>query len=138
MIDATSIALSSAAGAGLFTLIYKIAEKIFDNYLAHGSLVTSDKRQIADEIIKICSEGDRKAFQKNAKDGQNILYIARQVGVFNENAEKDLKEYQLLWELAAATIQRRKSENLQFYRELAQRAREKRDVLLKLAKSWKK
>ncbi len=133
-----AIAIASAAGSGFFTLIYKIIEKLLEAILAHRSLITTDKRQIADEIIKICTEGDRKAFQKKANDGQHIIYIANQLSVFNQDAEKNLREYQLLWELAAGTIQRKAPGDIEFYRELETKARIKSDNLLNLARKWKK
>lgn len=133
-----TIAIASAAGTGFFTLIYKIIEKVLDNLITHRKLISTDKRELADELIKICTEGDRKGFQKRANDGQHILYIANQLGIFDENTEKDLREYQLLWELAAGAIQRNAQGDLEFYRELETKARAKSDSLLKLARRWKK
>lgn len=134
----TNIIIGSAAGSAFITIIFKIIEKLWDRHLDHGRLIDTDKRQIADALIKICAEGDRKHFQKNAKDGQNIVYTANQIAIFDEQAGKDLREYQILWELAVTFIQRKAPGDLEAYRELEAKAIVKRDLLLELAGRWKK
>lgn len=134
----TNIIIGSAAGSGIITIIFKIIEKLWDRHIDHEKLIYTDKRQLADALIKICAEGDRKHFQKNAKDGQNIVYVANQIAIFDEISGKDLLEYQILWDLAVTFFQRRAPGDIEAYQGLTAEAIIKRDGLLKLARKWKK
>jgi polyhydroxyalkanoate synthesis regulator phasin len=133
-----TVAVASAAGTGFVALIYKIGEKIVDAVIAHKKLTLTDKRQLADEVIKICTEGDSHAYQEAQGSDRHILYIANQLGVFDKQAENDLRLYQSLWALAYGIIQRNTPGDTEFYRELEEKARAVSDRLLLLAKKWKR
>ncbi len=117
VIELWQVFVASAVGSGFFQLIYKIAEKIFDEWLADKKQKKSSQRELADQVIKICSEASSSKFSHPPRDTEQIKYVAYKLESIDGKLSDDLLWYLYKWQDFSQN-KHQPSEKILLYREI--------------------
>lgn len=98
VIELWQVFLASVAGSGLFQLLYKIIEKVVDEWLADKKQKKSNKRELADQVIKICSEASSSKYSTPPRDREHIKYVAYKLESIDQKLSDDLLWYLREWQ----------------------------------------
>lgn len=133
------------SGLGLGGLILKILENVLgksiEAWWSKQKTVHEDKRYLADEIIKICTEGSINAWKKRPRSQEHIHYIANHVEGFNKKLADKIRSYLGIWMLHflrqenlkivnAKGMESQYHDEIQFLHKLQQDAKELEDEIL--------
>lgn len=89
---------ASAIGGILGYLGAKVMDKLIDNFFHAQRIKLEDKRTLASEVLKICSEGEQSKWSKNPKDPDHIRYVAAQIDIIDQIMGNTLRGYLNSWE----------------------------------------
>ncbi len=98
-----SITIFIAGGAlGVFlTLFTKFGNNFIDEYFHKREARLKKRRELAEQIIAICTEGSTVAYNAMPGDQRHIHSIASQSEVFDKSVADDIRKYLGLWVLCA-------------------------------------
>lgn len=142
-----SVITGSVIGTGFVTLLYKILEKSFDEWLQRIRQKKLTKKELADETIKICVEGATSGYCVMPRSQEHIQYIAAQLDVHSDSLGKNLRSYLGLWGLCALRQQPTAGDfivvapsrdDIKFCQDLQKQAKIIEDEILEEVKKWKK
>lgn len=137
--------MGSAIGSGGVTLLFKILEKLFDEWLANKRLTIGDKRKLADEVVRLCAEARTTGFNVKPRVYEHVLFIAQQVGVFDREMGEAMEVFARTW-YACGVLQDIRGKNekpddidkrIASCRKLRETAEEKCELLLSNVSAWK-
>lgn len=99
-----------------------------------------NKRNLALEIIKICTEGSTTGWNIKPRDIEHIFYIARLLKIENEGASKLFDRCISRWSLNAIRQDHTEAtkENIEFSIKLQNEAQESCEKLVELVGKWTK
>lgn len=90
-------------GLGIGGFVLKVVEmmlgKGIEEWLGKRKISQQERRDLADQIIKICTEGSIGAWRKRPRDEEHVNYIANQVEGINKNLADMLRRYLGIWVL---------------------------------------
>ncbi len=89
--------IAAASGAGVFTFLFKIGEKLVDEYLFDKRGGKLSKSDLTDEILKICSEARTSNFKVAARDSEHIEFIIHKANLYNKEIGKLLDGLASIW-----------------------------------------
>ena len=126
-----SAILSGAAGYFLRPYI--------DNRISRGNVKWNEKRQVAEDLILILSEGDSHAYQRNPENMTKISEVAMKLSHYDEKMSESLNKYVIYWSVAAGyyLMEPKIFEVLNSYREFEKKAHLESRKLNKYAKALK-
>lgn len=142
-----SVITGSVVGTGFVTLLYKVLEKSFDEWLQAIRQKKLSKKELADETIKICVEGATSGYCNMPRNQEHIQYIAAQLNVHSDSLGNNLKSYLGLWALCALRqkptagdfiLAQPSREDFKFCQDLQKQAKIVEDEILEEVKKWKK
>jgi hypothetical protein len=132
---------SIAATTGAITA-YKFMEMAFDQLLKilHFRWITKFKgrRELATEIIKLCTEGSTHGWNIKPRDIEYVYFISRLIERENKTALAFFNELVSSWNLNAL-LQKTSpatNENVKFCQKLQNLAKAATDNLLKIVNKW--
>lgn len=136
------IFLASAAGTAFIQFLYQIVGKLFDEWRLETQRKRSEKRVLADEAIKICTEASSKAYSVPARDSERVIYVITQLESIDQNLSTNLELFYSTWQIYASENRRigqrvATTEEIQFGLELQKRAEDFRKKIIKSANKLK-
>jgi len=106
------IFLASASGTAVITFILKTLDRVVDEWRAKVGDSRKAKQELADEIVKICSEGASHHHTTLPRDQEHIKYVAYKAKYFNTKIYEDILAYLRTWvEHATLCDKNRKTAN---------------------------
>ena len=131
-------------GLGLGTAVGGLAVFFFQQQIAehfgNRQRKSTDKRSLADEVIKICTEASVCNYTAHPRDGEHIYYIMNQLAAIDTKATKYLEELHSSWIILSSMTRYANyftREDNEFIILQQRRAKEKSDALLKIVYKWK-
>jgi len=91
--------IAAVAGTGVFTFLFKIGEKIYDEHLLDKRNRKLSKSELADEVIKICSEAKSSDFKMSPRNFEHVVFIINKASVYDPNVGKMLDDLATTWSL---------------------------------------
>lgn len=89
--------IAALAGTGVFTFLFKIGEKIYDEYSLDKRNKKLSKSQLADEIIKICSEAKSSEFKTEPRSYEHVVFISNKANIYDPAVGKMLNNLATKW-----------------------------------------
>jgi hypothetical protein len=139
------VAIFSLIGTGVSNLIFKIFGNAIDLQFDKWKLLYADKRQWADEIIKIYTEGSSAGWNQVPRNYEHIVWLSNQIEGFDKKTAQDLRQCAGYWFInslkqksATGGIPPTPSnEDMEFCLKLQKDADSLGNTLLKTAHKWK-
>ncbi len=121
-------------------LIVYFSHGWIDDYFRKNTEVRTDKRKLAKEILSTIAEAESSNYQKTARNREQIKNLAIQAGPYNSKIDDLVRRYEFTWWLASEIFSRipELQENLFFYRELEERARDQSLQVKNIVNKWLK
>lgn len=132
---------SMAATAGIVST-YKLLEMAFDQLLKmfHFRWVTKfkDRRELAVEVIKLCTEGSTHGWNVKPRDIEHVYFISRLVEREDKKALAFFNELVSSWSLNSLLQNTTPAtkENIEFCQKLQNLAKDATDNLSKIVNKW--
>lgn len=139
-----TIISGSAIGSGFILLFFKIVEKWFDEIFAHNRLAYTDRRALADEVIRLCSEAKHAEFNVKPRSYEHVMFIANKVRVEDEKVGKIMEEFATAWMLCGQLQSKQQilgideETIISVCGHIKETARINYEELLRMIKKWKK
>lgn len=93
--------ISVISGSALGAFLFKVIEKFIDEYLANRRISTTDKRALADEVVRLCAEAKKADFNTKPREYENVLYISHKVKLIDEKIGKLMEDLARTWMLCS-------------------------------------
>ena len=129
-----TVAVTSASKL-IILLVQKICDIIYQRWLIRFQ----DKRNLALEVIKICTEGSTTGWNTKPRDMEHIYYIATLLEGQDEKASKLFDSCISNWALNVTRQEHVEAtkKNIQFSKELRKEAQDARKELVKIMSKWR-
>lgn len=125
----------TAASKLVILLVNEFVKVIHERWLMRFK----DKRNLAIEVIKICTEGSTLGWNVRPRDIEHIYYIARLLGGFDKKTSKLFDRCIGNWSLNAIKQEKQATtpENIKFGLELQKGAQSACEEIIKIISKWK-
>ncbi len=127
----TTILVGSAGGAGGFTMLYKIVEKLIGYFFEKRRNSAITKSNLGEEVLKFCAEGEQAFFQSPPRDSEHIAFVANKLQKVNNTVSIKLKYYLYAWQMRTSDVMPK-----ELYKQLEDEINRTREELVKLVSSW--
>lgn len=129
----------TAAATSASKLIILLVQKLLD--IIHQRLLIrlQDKRNLALEVIKICTEGSTTGWNIKSRDIEHVYYIARLLEGIDKKASELFNSCVSSWLLNAIRQEHAEAtrENIEFSIELQKKAQDACEKLIKIVSKWR-
>ncbi len=131
------------AASALGGLAVKLLDVVWDNYVSEWfekrKLSSSDKRAMADAIIKLCAEGNASEYKKLPEDEKSIYVLINQLESLGSPVSGKLAEFHSLWITVHTLVEFADiSEGRDFLNDMIKETDKQRKLLLRAVGKWKK
>ncbi len=137
-IDWEQIKTPFLTGFSIGGVVIYYLKGLIDNHFKKTVQTRSDKRDLAKEIIAICTEAESSNYQKPARNREHVIGLANNSLAYDSYLEDLIRKYDTVWFITANVFNRtpRPLGQIEFYRELEKEASHLSKDIKQIVNKW--